>query len=248
MIYPLRDKRRLTSGQRQAMALIGNDKMKAVIFDCDGVLVDSEIQSVRIGLAATRNLGLSYTEDEYIQRFLGTTMDAFFTKLNADHFDALGSPLPENFARTLLADETAKIDAGLTAIDGVREAIERIAVPLAVASSSGPDRLRFKLEKTGLLTTFDPHIYSGENVVNGKPAPDLYLHAAAQLAIPAVDCVAIEDSVHGVVSAKAAGMTVIGFTGGGHCLLGHDNHLEKAGADAVVNHMRELTQTLAAFY
>jgi HAD superfamily hydrolase (TIGR01509 family) len=221
--------------------------MKAVIFDCDGVLVDSEIQSVRIGLAAARKLGLTYTEDEYIHRFVGTTMDAFFTTLDADLFDTFGTRLSENFVRTFLADETKKIDSELAAIEGVAEAIKNIKSPLAVASSSGSKRLRFKLKKIDLLTISDPHIYSGEDMENGKPAPDLYLHAAAQLDIPAIDCFAVEDSVHGVVSAKAAGMTVIGFTGGGHCLSGHNIHLETAGADAVITHMCELSQTLAAF-
>ena len=221
--------------------------MDAVIFDCDGVLVDSEILTVRFGMRAVKALGLSYSEDEYIHRFLGTTMDTYFATLEADRMETLGEPLPEGFAASLLTDSKKEMDAALAAVGGVHDAITAISAPLAVASSSGLERLRFKLKKTGLLEIFDPHIYSGEEVQNGKPAPDLYLHTAEQLNVPATACIAIEDSVHGVASAKAAGMTVIGFTGGGHCRAGHDAYLSDAGADIVVSHMNDLSEALASF-
>lgn len=221
--------------------------MNAVIFDCDGVLVDSEILAVRVGLRAVKALKLSYSEDEYIHRFLGTTIDAYFKKVEEDHQEAHGTSVPEGFLEALLRDSRDEMDAALTAIDGTHAAVQSIAVPLAVASSSGIERLHFKLNKTGLFEAFAPHIYSGELVENGKPAPDLYLHASAQLGISAKACVAIEDSVHGVISAKAAGMTVVGFTGGGHCRPGHDRYLSDAGADIVVNHMDNLQDALTTF-
>lgn len=221
--------------------------MDAVIFDCDGVLVDSEILAVRVGLRAVKELGLSYSEDEYIHRFLGTTIDAYFKNVEEDHREAHGTSVPNGFFKTLMKDSREEMDAALAAIDGTHAAVRSIAVPLAVASSSGIERLHFKLNKTGLIEAFAPHIYSGELVQNGKPAPDLYLHAAEQLNVPAKACVAIEDSVHGVISAKAAGMTVVGFTGGGHCRPGHDRYLSDAGADTVVNHMNDLQDALAIF-
>jgi beta-phosphoglucomutase-like phosphatase (HAD superfamily) len=221
--------------------------LDAVIFDCDGVLVDSEILAIRFGLRAVEALGLSYTEDEYIHRFLGTTMDAYFATLEADRMAALGKPLPDGFAESLLTNSKREMDAALAAIEGVHSAVSAVTVPTAVASSSGLERLRFKLEKTGLLEAFNPHFYSGEQVKNGKPAPDLYLHTAEQINIPAAACVAIEDSVHGVVAAKAAGMTVIGFTGGGHCRPGHGTYLSDAGADIVIDHMDQLAETLRRF-
>ena len=208
--------------------------------------MDSEIIAVRSGLRAVKILGLSYTEDEYIHRFLGTTLAAYFSGLEADHLEAFGTTLPEGFADRLLQESKAEMDANLAALPGVHDALKTIEFPLAVASSSGLSRLRFKLEKTGLLNAFDPHVYSGEDVMNGKPAPDLYLHTAEKLNVPATACVAVEDSVHGVVSAKSAGITVIGFTGGGHCRAGHGDFLFHAGADRVVNHMDQLKQTLSA--
>lgn len=171
-------------------------------------------------------------------------MEAYFATLEADRMETLGKPLPEGFANSLLTDSKKEMDATLAAVSGAREALAAISVPVAVASSSGPERLRFKLQKTGLIGAFDPHVYSGEEVKNGKPAPDLYLHAAEQLKIPAVACVAIEDSVHGVVSAKTAGMTVIGFTGGGHCRTGHGDYLRDSGADVIVGQMDDLSAAL----
>jgi beta-phosphoglucomutase-like phosphatase (HAD superfamily) len=221
--------------------------MEAVIFDCDGVLVDSEILAVRVGLRAVKELGLSYSEDEYIHRFLGTTMNAYFKNVEEDHREAHGTSIPDGFFETLLSDSRDEMDAALVAIEGTHAAVESIAVPLAVASSSGVERLNFKLNKTGLFEAFAPHIYSGELVQHGKPAPDLYLHAADKLDVAAKACVAIEDSVHGVISAKAAGMTVVGFIGGGHCRAGHDAYLSDAGADIVVGHMKDLSTTLARF-
>ncbi len=219
--------------------------MDAVIFDCDGVLVDSEILAIRFGLRAVKALGLSYDEDEYIHRFLGITMEAYYKKLDDAHRDAHGTPIPDGFFETLLRDSKKEMDASLVAVGGTHDAIRSTSTPVAVASSSGLERLHFKLRKTELEEFFGPHIYSGEQVKNGKPAPDLYLHAAEQLGIPSKSCVAIEDSVHGVTSAKAADMTVIGFTGGGHCRPGHDAYLSDAGADVVIGHMDDLGKTLA---
>lgn len=218
--------------------------MDAVIFDCDGVLVDSEILALRFGMHAAKALGLSYDEDEYIHRFMGTTMKAYFNRLEADRIAAVGKPLPDGFADTLLTDSKKEMDAELVAIAGTHAAVASLDQSLAVASSSGLDRLHFKLKKTGLLQFFGTHIYSGEDVENGKPAPDLYLHTAERLDIKTTSCVAIEDSVHGVKSAKTAGMTVIGFTGGGHCRPGHGKYLSDAGADVVIGHMDDLKETL----
>ena len=220
--------------------------MNAVIFDCDGVLVDSEIIAVRAELRALKVLGLQYDEDEYVHRHLGTTVDAFFSALDADHQETFGTPLPDGFADRLLQETKDEMDATLEAIPGVHDAVAAISRPAAMASSSGLKRLHFKLKKTNLHTAFDPHIYSGEQVKNGKPEPDLFLFAAEKLGIPTPACVAIEDSVNGVKSAKAAGMTVIGFTGGSHCLLGHNGYLADAGAVMVINHMDLLKDALAS--
>lgn len=218
--------------------------MTAVIFDCDGVLVDSEIIAVRAELRALEELGLTYDEDEYVHRHLGTTVDAFFKALEEDHQEAYGRPLPEGFTARLLQDTKDEMDAALEAVPGVHDAVTAVEGPVAVASSSGLARLKFKLEKTDLFQFFDPHIYSGEQVSRGKPAPDLFLFTADNLGIDAAQCIAIEDSVNGVKSAKGAGMTVIGFTGGSHCRPSHGNYLAEAGATVVIDHMDKLAITL----
>ena len=219
--------------------------MSAVIFDCDGVLVDSEIIAVRAELRALKELGLSYDEDEYLHRHLGTTVDAFFTALEADHRNAFGTPLPDGFTERLLQETKEEMNATLEAIPGVHDAVTAVQGPVAVASSSGLQRLRHKLEQTELLSLFDPHIYSGEQVERGKPAPDLFLFTAECLRVPASACIAIEDSVNGVKSAKSAGMTVIGFTGGSHCRHDHGSYLSDAGAAVVIDHMDGLAKTLS---
>ena len=218
--------------------------MSAVIFDCDGVLVDSEIIAVRAELRALKELGLSYDEDEYLHRHLGTTADAFFTSLEADHREAFGTSLPDGFADRLLQETKDEMNATLEAMPGVHDAVAAVQSPIAVASSSGLQRLKYKLEQTELLSFFIPHIYSGEQVERGKPAPDLFLFTAECLGIHASACIAIEDSVNGVKSAKSAGMTVVGFTGGSHCRSGHGSYLSDASAAVVINHMSQLEETL----
>lgn len=218
--------------------------MTAIIFDCDGVLVDSEIIAVRAELHALDELGLTYDEDEYIHRHLGMTVAAFFAALEAEHQDTFGKPLPDGFTEKLLQNTKDEMDATLEALPGVHDVVDAIQHPLAVASSSGLNRLHFKLKKTDLHHRFDPHIYSGDQVEKGKPAPDLFLFAAEQLGIHPEKCIAIEDSVNGVKSALAAGMTVIGFTGGSHCRPSHTKYLSDAGASVVVDHMDKLLSTL----
>lgn len=221
---------------------------EAVIFDCDGVLVDSEAVVARVALKALKDLGLPYDSDTFTHRFTGMTVDAYFTALNDDHHDKFGKRLPHGFAEQLLEDTKLEMDETLEAIPGVHAAVTAInGAALAVASSSGLERLRAKLKKAQLYDAFAPHYYSGDQVENGKPAPDLFLYAARELGIAAESCVAIEDSVNGVKSAVAAGMQVIGFSGGSHCQDGHDSFLEAAGAVVVINHMTHLGNALESF-
>src|SRR5439155_19109713 len=111
--------------------------------------------------------------------------------------------------------------------------------------SSSPERLRHSLSLVGLYERFHPHIFSANEVARGKPAPDLFLHAAARMAATPQDCVVVEDSLPGVAAALAAGMTVIGFTGGGHCRPGHAARLATAGAAPVIAAMSDLPAVLA---
>lgn len=220
----------------------------AVIFDCDGVLVDSEAVVARVALSALRDLGLPYDADTFTHRFTGMTVEAYFKSLNDDHRQLHGHPLPDGFAERLLLETKEEMDVTLEAIPGVHAAVAAINnTALAVASSSGSERLRSKLIKTGLHDAFAPHFYAGDQVSHGKPAPDLFLFAAKNLRVEASACIAIEDSVNGVTSAVAAGMTVIGFTGGSHCGAGHGDFLSNAGATVVINQMDELSRVLEEF-
>ncbi len=218
--------------------------LDAVIFDCDGVLIDSEVIVTRASIECLAQVGLVYEEHIYSERYLGTTTRDFYAALEAEHQQRFGRALPEGFASTLSQRIEIEADTRLTAIAGVHAVVEALSVPKAVASGSSTRWLGKTLRRVGLFDAFAPHIYSAKDRPRGKPAPDVYLHAAAQLRATPGRCVAVEDSVNGTLSARAAGMTVIAFTGGGHCTPGHGARLQAAGAAHVVEHMDQLLAVL----
>jgi HAD superfamily hydrolase (TIGR01509 family) len=217
---------------------------RALIFDCDGVLVNSEeiIQEIELKLLADH--GLQYDRDEFSHRFLGVSDEFFYSELSADSMATLGRPLPEAFSETLKKQFLEAFQTDLRCIEGVRETVQSWNGLMAVASSSSISALDHKLRATGLSSLFLPHVYSAEHVGIGKPDPSLYLHTAARLEVETRDCIVIEDSVNGVLAAKAAGMFTVGFVGGAHCREGQDVLLIEAGADLVVQTMNELQQHL----
>lgn len=219
----------------------------AVIFDCDGVLVDSEILAVEVEIVLLAEIGLTYEPSEYRRRFLGMHDHAFRDALDADCRAITGQPLPEDFLERTHADRLAACLERLTEVSGAGDAIAALSLPKAVASSSGANFLRQELELTGLLAAFDPHIYSADLVGRGKPHPDIFLHAAEQLGADPARCLAIEDSVNGVLSAKAAGMEVWGFCGGGHMDDDAARRLSEAGARRLVATWDEARGLFAAF-
>ena len=131
-------------------------------------------------------------------------------------------------------------------MSGIEAVLQALEGPRCVASSSAPDRIAHSLTRTGLIDAFDGHLYSATMVEHGKPAPDLFLYAAGMLETPARACIVVEDSPHGVAAGRAAGMHVIGFTAGGHCLPDHAERLIEAGADEVVATSTELGRLLRA--
>lgn len=213
---------------------------RALIFDCDGVLVNSEeiVQDIELALLAEH--GLEYDRDDFSRRFLGTSNEHFYAGLNADSMERLGHPLADTFGDELKARAREKFNANLRAFDGVHEVADAWWGKRAVASSSSVEGLEYKLKLTGLDALFYPHVYSAEHVGKSKPHPDIYLHAASGVATHPELCIAVEDSINGVVSAKAAGMYTVGFTGGAHCRDGHDDSLSEAGADLVVESLLDL--------
>jgi HAD superfamily hydrolase (TIGR01509 family) len=181
-----------------------------VIFDCDGVLVDSERISVRIDVRMLAELGWPLTEAEVIERFVGRSEEYMVAQIEA----ALERRLPAGWDDPFRTLYQEAFEAELAPVDGVVAALDAIAAPFCVASSSSHERLRFTLRLTGLLERFDGRIFSAEDVQNGKPAPDLFLHAAASLGADPARCAVVEDSRYGVEAARAAGMRAFGYAGG----------------------------------
>ena len=209
-----------------------------VIFDCDGVLVDSEVISCRAHAQTLTRHGYSITEDEVLHRFLGVSDREARLMIERE----TGHPLPDDFEAEV-KEATLKFYAGdLKAIAGVDAAIAAIHVPKCVASSGTPEKIRHGLECAGLYEQLSPHIFSATMVECGKPAPDLFLYAASQMRAAPGRCLVIEDSVPGVTGAVAAGMIALGFNGGSHCQAGHADRLRAAGAALVFDDMRQLPE------
>ncbi|MGJ4941165.1 HAD family hydrolase [Bradyrhizobium sp. HKCCYLS1011] len=211
-----------------------------VIFDCDGVLVDSEVISCQAHADVLSQCGYPITADQVFDRFLGRSARQARLEIEAE----LGRSLPDDF-NALLQDQLFEaFEADLQAIDGIAPALDGIDVPVCVASSGSHRRMGVSLGATKLYQRFAPHIFSSSQVENGKPAPDLFLFAAAQMRAEPARCVVVEDSVAGVKGAVAAGMTVLGFCGGSHCRDDHAATLQAAGASLTFDDMSQLPALL----
>jgi len=213
-------------------------KPDLIIFDCDGVLVDSEVLSCRCLSEALAGYGIDLGLDEALDRFLGRSMTAVL-----EHYQALGRTIPEPFSAELRAGVRAAFQSGLSPIEGVSAVLDNLQIPHCVASSSDVDRVSLSLSLTGLAPHFDDRLYTSQMVERGKPAPDLFLYAAEQMRADPSRTLVIEDSVSGVTAGKAAGMTVWGFVGGSH-YRARDGHaaLSAAGADRVFGRMADFWQ------
>jgi HAD superfamily hydrolase (TIGR01509 family) len=206
-----------------------------IIFDCDGVLVDSELLSCGCLSEVLAGYGINLGVDEALELFVGRSVAAV-----REYYQARGKPLPDAFAAELKAKVHGSFAASLLPIEGVGTVLQRLRLPVCVASSSDLDRVALSLGITGLFGYFAGRLYSAQMVKRGKPAPDLFLHAAVAMGIEPGRTLVIEDSVSGVTAAKAAGMTVWGFTGGSH-YASRDGRaiLQSAGADRVFARMSE---------
>ncbi|MBZ9697288.1 HAD family hydrolase [Mesorhizobium sp. CO1-1-9] len=183
-----------------------------VIFDCDGVLVDSEALSVSALLGMIELAGGSLGEDAAYEHFLGKSMKSVREILSRD----FGLEITDQHLTAMRVDLMRKFREELMPIPGVKEMLPKLGLPYCVASSGTLERIRHALDVTGLLTLMEPHLFSAAMVAKGKPAPDLFLHAAATMRAHPRRCLVIEDSPAGVAAARAAGMRVLAFTGGAH--------------------------------
>ena len=210
--------------------------LELVIFDCDGVLVDSERIAVRIDTEMLAELGWPLSEEEVIERFMGRTTEDMLRAIEAE-IAGLEPGWEVEFDRRY----KEALAAELAPVDGVVEALDAIDLPTCVASSGSHEKLRFTLGHTGLYPRFEGRIFSAHDVARGKPAPDLFLHAAHSMGADPEACAVVEDSRYGVQAARAAGMRAFAYGGG----LAPRDQLEGPGT-VVFDDMRELPGLLAA--
>lgn len=187
-----------------------SDRFELIIFDADGVLVDSEPLSIRIDIEMLGRLGWSLTEAEIVSRFVGRSDADMLAEVVAH----LGAPLPAGFEDEWTETYRQTLDRELQPVDGIVEALDRIRAPICVASSGSHEKIRRNLALTGLAGYFGDRIFSASDVARGKPAPDLFLHAARALGASPEACAVVEDSAYGVAAARAAGMQPFAYAGG----------------------------------
>ena len=187
--------------------------VELVIFDCDGVLVDSEIVAVEIEAELLAAAGFAIGVDEIIDRFVGLSYPDMVRTITEEH----GRPVPADLRERLAAATLAAFSERLRAVTGMAELLGELSQLRCVASSSDLARIELSLRVTGLDRWFDPGlVFSATMVERGKPAPDLFLHAAEEMGVEPPECLVLEDSPHGVEAARRAGMMAVGFVGGSH--------------------------------
>ncbi len=216
---------------------------KLVIFDCDGVLVDSELIASRQLAAFLTELGRPTSAQECRDNFTGMSIRSVGEHVHRDW----GLALPSDFVEQLRLRDREAFANELQAIPGVKAVLndlKRAQLPFCVASSGTPEKIEHSLTVTGLLEHFNSHLFSAVQVTHGKPAPDLFELAAYEMGIPPQDCIVVEDAPPGVQGGVAAGMTVLGFSGGSHCTKETPKALRKAGAHDIIAKMSDLPSKL----
>jgi HAD superfamily hydrolase (TIGR01509 family) len=215
-----------------------------IIFDCDGVLVDSEIIAAKVESKLLNEAGYEIAPEEMMERFAGMSWKNILMAIEEE------ANIP--FSASLLDKSEKLLDARLARevkmIEGVKAALARLHQPRCICSNSSPKRLDLMLNRVGLKPYFDPHIFSAKalGTDNDKPKPDVFLHGAEKMNVRTDNAIVIEDSVHGVQAARSAGMRVIGFTGASHTYAGHADRLTDAGAETVISRMAELPAMVEA--
>jgi HAD superfamily hydrolase (TIGR01509 family) len=183
-----------------------------VIFDCDGILVDSERLSIRLDRELLDQLGWALSEEEIVERWVGRTEAAMRAEIE-EHLGRDVGPEWDAFAERYIQAFATELEA-VTGIHAAVDAIQAAGVATCVASSGDEGKIRRNLTKVGLITQFEGRLFSADDVEHGKPAPDLFLHAAEVMGAQPKRTAVIEDSAHGVAAGLAANMTVFAYTGG----------------------------------
>ena len=212
-----------------------------IIFDCDGVLLDSELIACTADAEALTAFGYPISAEAMSHRFAGVPSEALYRDIETE----TGRKLPPGFGAEVEACIMEKYRTDLAPIPGAAEVLTALTLPRCVASSSAPAKLALGLIECGLYDLVYPNIFSATLVARGKPHPDIFEYAAARMDTAPADCLVIEDSVAGVTAATAAGMPSIGFTGGSHCGPDLDERLRAAGASDVTADLRDILSIVA---
>ena len=217
--------------------------MTGFIFDCDGVIADSEVLSAQVLIDQLARLDIVVTPDDVRRDFLGRS----FPTVAASIRDRFALTLPADFEATYRARLLARFDTDLRTTPGFADALAQIRLPVCVATSSSPPRVARTLAVLDLAQRFGADVFTASQVARGKPAPDLFLFAARNLGIDPSRCAVMEDSPHGIAGARAAGMRAVGFVGGSHLSGMRDDHaarLRKAGAAEVLKDLTGMRDAL----
>lgn len=220
------------------------DGFDLIIFDCDGVLVDSEIIAAQVESALLTEAGYPISVEEMNERFAGLTWQDILFQVERDASIPLSASLLDKSQKLL----DIRLEQEVQAIPGVEFAVSRLSMQRCICSNSSSQRLDMMLGKVGLKKLFAPNIFSAKDLGpdRAKPKPDIFLHGASQMGVAPAKTVVVEDSTHGVHAARAAGMRVIGFTGGSHTYPSHADKLTDAGAETVISRMNDLPGVVAA--
>jgi HAD superfamily hydrolase (TIGR01509 family) len=216
---------------------VSENRFGLVIFDCDGVLVDSELITNRVFAGMLNELGIAVTLDDMFEQFVGRSMAQcleLITKM-------LGHPVPQHFVEEYQRRSATALRSELKAVPDIETVLAAMRVPYCVASSGSHEKMQTTLGITGLLPQFRGNMYSVTEVAQSKPFPDVFLYAARQQGVAPANCAVIEDTPTGVRAGVAAGMTVFGY-----CALTPKQRLIEAGAHHTFERMRELPALIAA--
>ncbi len=212
----------------------------AIVFDCDGVLIDSEGLAAEALVAELSRHDVNIAEREALDQFTGLNANDTAQELCMRY----GLVIPDDFWNHVRSRRQDLYRARLKPADGIFALLEDILGPKCVASSSGPSSLKYSLSLVGLWDHFAPHVFSSVYVKNGKPAPDIFLFAAERLRVAPQDCIVIEDSLAGIRAAKAAKMRVLGYVGGSHCSPEYADRVQGEGVEKVFRSHHEIKDYL----
>ncbi|MEM9329866.1 MAG: HAD family phosphatase [Pseudomonadota bacterium] len=219
--------------------------IQLVIFDCDGVLMDSEIVAATAELEVYKTFGIEMEPSEFAERLAG--MDSFGVKKRME--ETLGHELPERVIEETRSKVNEKVIAEAKLVSGADAVLDLLDQARCVCSNAPPERLKKVLSRVGLYDRFRPYVFSAQDTEPPlfKPKPDIFLRAFGAFSVNPEEALVIEDSVHGIEGARSAGARVVGFTGASHTYAGHADQLIEAGAETVISRFSDLPAIVEAF-